>query len=73
MVMSAQIDDDIATRYCQAKWLLLQGLINTSPYSSTYDFYKDVIGFDLAGFMTDNQGYFQAEIHRVLDRLMRAE
>ena len=73
MVMSAQIDDDIVTRYRQAKWLLLQGYINTSPYTSTYDFYKNVIGFDLAKFMSDNQEHFQAEIHRILDQLMRAE
>ena len=73
MVMSAQIDDDIVTRYRQEKWLILQGYINTSPYNSTYDFYKDVIGFDLVSFMTNNQKYFQTEIHQILDRLMRAE
>lgn len=73
MVMSAQIDDDIVTRYRQAKWLLLQGYINTSPYTSTYDFYKEVIGFDLAAFMADNQAHFQTEIHRTLNQLMRAE
>ena len=55
------------------KWLLLQGYINASPYTSTYDFYKNVIGFDLAKFMSDNQEHFQAEIHRILDQLMRAE
>ena len=73
MVMSAQIDDDIVTRYRQAKWLLLQGYINTSPYRSTYDFYKYVIGFDLAEFMANNQEHFQDEIHRILDQLMRAK
>ena len=73
MLMSAQIDDDIAARYRHAKWLILQGCINTSPYDSTYDFFKNVIGFDLANFMTDNQIYFQAEIYRILEQLMRAE
>lgn len=73
MVMSAQIDDDIATRYRQAKWLLLQGYISTSPYTSTYDFYKKIIGFDLAAFMADSQSLFRAETHRILDQLMRAE
>ena len=73
MVMSAQIDDDIVARYSQAKWLILQGYINTSPYTSTYDFYKNIIGFDLVTFMTNNQEYFQYEIRRILDELMRAE
>lgn len=73
MVMSAQIDEDITTRYKQAKWLLLQGFLGETPCSSTYDFYKDVIGFDLASFMADNQRFFQSEIHMILDQLMRAE
>ena len=73
MAMSEQVDDDIVARYRQAKWLILQGRINTSRHDSTYDFYRDVIGFDLADFMTDNQAYFQAEIYRILDQLMRAE
>lgn len=73
MVMSAQIDDDIVTRYRQAKWLILQGYLGTSSLYSTYDFYKDVVGFDLASFMTDSQEQFQQEIHSILDRLMRAE
>ena len=73
MVMSAQIDDDIVTRYRQAKWLILQGYLGTSSLYSTYDFYKDVVGFDLASFMTDNQEQFQQEIHSILDRLMRAK
>jgi hypothetical protein len=73
MVMSAQIDDDIAARYRQAKWLLLQGYINTSVYTSTYDFYKNIIGFDLASFMMENQTFFQTEINKIIDQLMRAE
>lgn len=73
MVMSSQIDDDIVTRYRQAKWLILQGCRDTSPYTSTYDFYRDIIGFDLASFMEDNQKDFQHEIHLILNQLMRAE
>lgn len=73
MVMSSQIDDDIVTRYRQAKWIILQGYPQLSKYESTYSFFKEVIGFDLAGFMSKNQDYFKAEIHDVLNRLMRAE
>ena len=73
MVMSAQIDEDIVTRYRQAKWLILQGYLSDSPYHSTYAFYKDIIGFDLAAFLADNQKHFQMEIHRILDQLMKAE
>ena len=72
MVMSAQIDEDIADRYRQARWLLLRGNPGTAD-TSTYEFFRSVIGFDLAGFLNDNQDYFQKEIHSILDRLMRAE
>lgn len=73
MVMSSQIDDDIVMRYSQNNWVILRGYPGTSIYSSTYDFCKDVIGYDLADFMRKNQTYFQNEIHRILDELMKAQ
>lgn len=73
MVMSSQIDDDILIRYRQAKWLILQGFVGLNEYSSTYDFYKNVVGFDFVEFMNNNQQFFQEEIHSILETLMRAE
>ena len=73
MVMSSQIDDDIVIRYRQAKWVILQGYPHLSRYESTYSFFRDVIGFDFASFMSENQEFFKAEIHGVLNQLMRAE
>ena len=73
MVMSSQIDDDIVIRYKQAKWLILQGFVNLNSYTSTYDFFKDVVSFDFEKFMIENQTYFQTEINTVLNQLMRAE
>ena len=73
MVMSAQIDDDIVARYAAAKWMILQGYIGTSPLVSTFSFFDQIIGFDFVQFMTDNQEYFQGEIQRILEKLMRAE
>lgn len=73
MLMSSQIDDDIVTRYEQAKWFILQGYENINPLSSTYDFFKEIIGFDFADFMVKNQSYFQSEINTILENLLRAE
>ena len=73
MVMSAQIDDDIVARYNVAKWAILQGVIGTSPYASTFSFFKQVIGFDFVEFMNNNQEYFKEKIQHVLEQLMRAE
>ncbi len=73
MVMSAQIDDDIVARYDVAKWAILQGLIGTSPYTSTFSFFKQIIGFDFVEFMNNNQEYFKEKIQHVLEQLMKAE
>lgn len=73
MVMSAQIDDDIVARYNVAKWAILQGFVETSPYVSTFSFFKQVVGFDFVEFMNSNQEYFKEKIQHVLEQLMRAE
>lgn len=73
MVMSAQIDDDIVARYIQAKWAILLGNAGENSLHSTYAFFKNIIGFDFARFMKDNQPYLQSQTHKVLERLMRAE
>ena len=73
MVLSAQIDDDIAVRYKAAKWSILQGHTGSGPSDSTYAFFAQVIGFDFVQFMDENQGYFQSKIGFILKRLMKAE
>ncbi len=73
MVISSQIDDDIVTRYNTAKWAILQGFIDGSPFVSTFSFFKQVIGFDFVEFMNSNQEYFKSKILNVLEQLMRIE
>ena len=73
MVMSSQIDDDIIIRYKQSKWGILQGYVNSNCYESTFQFFKDVIGFDFISFMEENQTIFQTEIRHIVEQLLRAE
>lgn len=73
MVMSAQIDDDIVARYKEAKWIILTGSREGSTTASTFSFFKDIVGFDLADFMSENQSYFQSEVKCVLTALLNAE
>lgn len=73
MVMSSQIDDDIVIRYKQAKWQILQGYVGMDAYSSTFDFFKEIIGFDFVEFMTTNQEFFQEEMKKILSGLMEAQ
>ena len=50
LLLSAQIDNDLALRYTASKWAILRGTVADAPTRSTYVFCKTVLGFDLAGF-----------------------
>ena len=71
VILSTQIDDDIALRYRAEKWLVLTGNPRaTSPLESSYAFASSVLDFDLAGFFERNSGTFRKEIDQVLYLLL---
>lgn len=71
VILSTQIDSDILLRYRAQKWAILTGVTGASdPLISTYDFLKDVVGFDLAGFFDRNQETLKDEISSVLGKLL---
>lgn len=70
-LLSTQIDSDIAQRYRRARWLLLRGTTNGSVFDSTYVFFRDVIGYDLAGFFERNSLRLRQEITVILEKLLR--
>lgn len=71
VILSTQIDSDILLRYRAQKWAILTGVTGASdPLISTYDFLKDVVGFDLAGFFDRNQETLKDEIASVLGKLL---
>lgn len=69
-LLSTQIDSDVAERYRRARWLLLVGKTNGSPWDSTYIFTRDVLGYDLAGFFQRNAGALRATVDEVLRSLL---
>ena len=61
-------------RYRAEKWSVVTGIVGaTNPLISTYDFMKDVIGYDLAAFFERNSSTLQAEIDVVLKALLAPE
>lgn len=71
MLLSTQMDEDIAMRYEEGNWILLTGTTSgVGPQSSTYDFMMDVVGFDLASFFARNRDVLRAEVARVLTILL---
>lgn len=70
-ILSLQIDEDIAQRYRNERWVLLTGLTsNVSSDESFYGFCKDVIGYDLAGFFQRNSPVLKKEVEAVLRTLL---
>ncbi len=74
VILSAQIDADILLRYRAEKWAVVTGIIGADdPLILTYDFMKNVIGYDLAGFFQRNSELLRAEIDNVLRELLAPE
>jgi hypothetical protein len=73
VLLSTQIDGDLALRYSQAQWLILVGTTRGAPLDSTYAFFREVIGYDLAGFFERNSQRIKAELETVLTALLQPE
>jgi hypothetical protein len=73
-ILSLQIDQDIALRYRNERWVLLTGIVGqASPQKSIYAFTKEIVGYDLASFFERSSAVLKEEIQRVLSALLRAE
>ena len=73
LLLSTQIDSDVAIRYGQAQWLLLTGTIEGPATESTYAFCRDVLQYDLAAFFQRYSASFRTEVERVLVALLEAQ
>jgi hypothetical protein len=69
-LLSNQIDSDVALRYARARWLILRGTTTGTVLNSTYVFYRDVVGYDLAGFFLRNSAVLKAEITMIMEQLL---
>ncbi|MDD9820574.1 MAG: hypothetical protein OXR07_06820 [Nitrospira sp.] len=73
VILSNQIDGDIVLRYRSEKWAILTGVLGRNdPLTSTYDFMRDVVGYDLAAFFARNADTLRAEVTKVLRALLIA-
>ena len=74
VILSGQIDGDVLMRYRAGKWSVITGVIGAeNPLLSTYDFMRDVIGYDLAAFFERNSSVLCEEINMVLKALLTPE
>lgn len=71
VVLSNQIDADILDRYRAERWVVLTGLGYVNDVTvSTYDFMRDVVGYDLAMFFQEHRELLRKEITAILEVLL---
>ena len=71
LMLSNQIDEDILRRYRTAGWVVTTGVTGRDDSSvSTYDFMREVVGYDLAGFFERNADRLRGEVTAVLQALL---
>lgn len=71
VILSTQIDGDILLRYRAEKWAIVTGIVGENdPLISTYDFMRDIVGYDLASFFKRNKEILHTEIDAVLKALL---
>lgn len=74
VILSAQIDSDILLRYRAEKWTVVTGIEGAeNPLTSTYDFMREVVGYDLAAFFKRNSKTLRSEIDIILKALLAPE
>jgi hypothetical protein len=69
-LLSTQINETVAARYVGAQWLLLTGVESNSPIESTWAFFREVVGYDLAAFFERNSNRFRVLIEDIASALL---
>ena len=71
LLLSQQMDADVLQRYRLHRWTVLTGTLGADdPGVSTYDFMREVVGFDLAAFFARHAKTLQREVRAVLESLL---
>ena len=70
MILSTQIDKDVAERYMAERWVLLRGYESSDPLDSTYAFCSQVLGYDLKALLKNNATSLKQAVNEVLETLL---
>lgn len=72
VVMSSQVSEPVVRRYRADGILVLTGTLDGSPTKSTFAFFREVVGYDLAAFLERNTQRLRREVAAVVEALLRA-
>jgi len=72
-IMSTQINQVVRARYIAGRWAVLAGTTgNVDSSTSTFAFFRDVVGYDLAAFFERNADILRTEMNVTLKHLLEA-
>ncbi|MBC6478539.1 MAG: hypothetical protein EBE86_009670 [Hormoscilla sp. GUM202] len=71
LYQAEQMDINVAYRYRNARWLILYGTITGATTDSTYEFFRQVLNYDLADFFQRHSSRFRQEMESVLQTLLQ--
>lgn len=69
-LLSSQMEGDLFERYATAKWIILRGIPRGVRTTSSYEFSRSVLGYDLAKFFESHSDVFRAELDSILRALL---
>ena len=72
MVISTQINSTVQRRYQSSGLRILIGSVSGDSTISTFAFFREVIGYDLAAFFTRNQLALKTEVQGIVGSLLTA-
>jgi hypothetical protein len=72
-ILSSQVSDPVVRRYRSDGMLVLTGVPDGDATISTFAFFKDVIGYDLANFFKRNSPILKLEVTSIIEGLLTPE
>ncbi|HEX8127905.1 MAG TPA: hypothetical protein VF527_02310 [Pyrinomonadaceae bacterium] len=69
VIVSSQVSEPVSRRYRSSQLLVLTGSVGDAT-TSTFSFYREVVGYDLAGFFQRNSLELRREFGKVLEALL---
>ena len=73
MILSQQVNETVIDRYRKDKMAVLTGTLDGDSLSSTFAFFKQVVGFDLEAFFRRNSETLRTETLTIIRSLLEAE
>lgn len=70
IILSSQVSEAVAQRYRKDGMLVLTGTSSRDPNLSTFAFFKEIVGYDLASFFDRNSSVIKSEVKIIIEKLL---